>query len=440
MNNNCNQTAMIFTEKTYDEVNQCIQCGYCLPACPTYDSMGTESASPRGRINLVKMAAEGKIDVLEDLKEPIDLCLGCRACEVACPVNVPYGSILEKAKEKIHDLEVQSKENNRFKDFALNQLFMKKKSMKFSGDLYFLYQKSGLQKVVRSTNLPEKLVKKVGSFEKALPKVPSKKYQVHRGKLYKAKTETTVKTVALFLGCINDALFYHVNYFTLELLRISGCDVYIPEEQTCCGALHAHQGQMKEARQLAKENLNAFEKFKVDAIITNAGGCGALLQEYDHILHGEVSKDWEPKLEKFKNKIKDISEVLVSLDSLPFTENLNKTVTYQPSCHLSNVQKAGAYPEKLIQRIPGITYVELPSKNSCCGSGGIYNVQHYDESMKILGKKMEEVNVIQPDIMVTSNPGCLIQMTHGINTYGKQKSESIHLVELLARACGINIP
>ncbi|PMC37853.1 glycolate oxidase [Bacillus sp. UMB0899] len=431
-------SAKVFNDKTYDEVNQCIQCGYCLPSCPTYASMGTESASPRGRINLVKMAAEGKIDVLEDLKEPIDLCLGCRACEVACPVNVPYGSILEQAKEKIHDLETRDKNNTRFKDFALNQLFMNRKAMKFSGDMYHLYQKSGIQKVVRSANLPEKIVNNIGSFEKALPTVPSKKYRVERGKLYKAKTETSVKTVSLFLGCINDALFYHVNYYTLELLRISGCDVFIPQEQTCCGALHAHQGQMKEARQLVKENLLAFEQHKVDAIITNAGGCGALLQEYDHLLHEEAGKEWQTRIEEFTKKIKDISEVLFSLDSLPFKETLDKVVTYQPSCHLSNVQKAGAYPEKLIQQIPGVKYIELPSKNSCCASGGIYNVQHYDESMKILDDKMDEVNDIQPDILVTANPGCLIQMTHGINKYGEKKTESIHIVELLARACGIH--
>ncbi|WP_026580901.1 (Fe-S)-binding protein [Bacillus sp. J33] len=424
-------------EKAYDEVNQCIQCGYCLPACPTYASMGTESASPRGRINLVKMAAEGKIDILEDLKEPIDLCLGCRACEVACPVNVPYGSILEKAKETIHDMEVSVKENHVFKDFALSQLFMKPKRMKLLSNSYYLYQKSGLQKAVRSANLPEKIVKKIGSFEKALPEVPAKKYQIKRGKLYKAKTETAKKTVALFLGCINDAVFYHVNYYTLELLRVSGCDVYVPEEQTCCGALHAHQGQMKQARQLAKENLKAFDRFDVDSIISNAGGCGALLQEYDHLLEEEIGTEWESKAKSFSKKVKDITEVLYSLDSLPFTEPLNKVVTYQPSCHLTNVQKAGAYPEKLIKRIPGVQYIELPSKNSCCGSGGVYNIQQYDESMKILNGKMSEVNQIKPDIVVTSNPGCLIQMTHGINTFGEAQPESIHLVELLARACGM---
>ncbi|MBM7587228.1 glycolate oxidase iron-sulfur subunit [Bacillus pakistanensis] len=427
----------VLYKKTYDEVNQCIQCGYCLPACPTYKSMETESASPRGRINLVKMAAEGKIDLIEDLKVPIDLCLGCRACEIACPVDVPYGSILENAKEVIHDMEVHEKKNHAFKDFALNQLFTKPKSMKVSSDLYYLYQKSGLQKFVRSTNLSEKLVKNVGSFEKALPKVPAKKYQIKRGRLYEAKTENAVKTVALFLGCINDAVFYHVNYYTLELLRVSGCNVYVPEEQTCCGALHAHQGQMKQARQLAKENLTAFEEYAVDTIITNAGGCGAILQEYDHLLKDDT--EWMMKAKKFTGKIKDISEVLSSLNSLPFTEKLDKVVTYQPSCHLSNVQKAGAFPEWLIQQIPGVKYIELPSKNSCCASGGIYNIQQYDESMKILGDKMDEVNIIKPDIVVTSNPGCLIQISHGINTYGEGQPESIHLVELLARSCGIYI-
>ncbi|MEK5522270.1 (Fe-S)-binding protein [Heyndrickxia sporothermodurans] len=435
--NNADSITNTLYKKTYDEVNQCIQCGYCLPACPTYASMEKESASPRGRINLVKMAAEGKIDILEDLKEPIDLCLGCRACEVACPVNVPYGSILEHAKEAINDAEVRTRKSHTFKDFALNHLFMKPKTMKLSSNMYFLYQKSGLQRVVRETNLSEKLVKKAGKFEKALPKVPSMKYRIQRGKLYKAKTEKTVKTVALFLGCINDAIFYHVNYYTLELLRMSGSDVYVPKEQTCCGALHAHQGQMEHSRQLAMENLKAFDQYEVEAIITNAGGCGAILQEYDQLLKEENGTELGRVAEKFTKKIKDISEVLFSLDSLPFSKEIEKVVTYQPSCHLSNVQKAGDYPEKLLKKIPGIKYVELPGKNTCCASGGIYNIQQYDESMKILRKKMDEVNNIQPEIVVTSNPGCLIQMTHGVNTFGKKPSESIHLVELLARACGI---
>lgn len=425
--------------KAYDEVNQCIQCGYCLPACPTYTSMESESASPRGRINLVKMAAEGKIDILEDLKEPIDLCLGCRACEVACPVDVPYGSILEHAKEAIYNKEVQTQKNNKFKDFALNLLFTNKKPMKITSDLYYLYQQTGVQKVVRATNLSEKIVKKVGSFEKALPKVPKKKYRLKRGELYPAKTDTVTKTVALFLGCINDALFYHVNYYTLELLRLSGCNVYIPKEQTCCGAIHAHQGQMNQAKQLAKENLLAFKHYNVETIITNAGGCGAILQEYGHLLKEEHDSTWTEKANEFSNKIKDISEVLYSLNSLPFVKEINKTVTYQPSCHLSNVQKAGKFPEMLIRQIPGIKYIELPSKNSCCASGGVYNIQHYDESMTILSDKMKEVNDIDPDIVVTSNPGCLIQMSHGINTFGKKKHESIHLVELLAKACNISI-
>ncbi|BAQ09344.1 Fe-s oxidoreductase [Bacillus sp. OxB-1] len=425
-------------DKIYAEVNQCIQCGYCLPSCPTYTSMEIETASPRGRINLVKMAVEGKIDVLEDLKEPMDLCLGCRACEVACPVNVPYGSILEWAKERVHDLEVQQKQNNQLKDFTLNQLFTKRKAMKFSGDLYYLYQKSGIQKVVRSTKVSKKLFKNIGEFEEALPKVLSKKYRIERGKLYKARTEEPIKTVSLFLGCINDALFYHINYYTLELLRISGCDVYIPKEQTCCGALHSHQGQIKEARQLAKENLLAFEKYEVDEIVTNAGGCGALLEEYGHLFKDEGDEYWAAKAKEFTKKIKDIAEILITLDSLPITKTLNETITYQPSCHLSNVQNAGEYPEKLIRQIAGVRYIELPNKNSCCGSGGVYNIQHYDESMKILSGKMDEVNELQPDIIVTCNPGCLIQMTHGVNKFGGKKPEVLHLVELLARACEID--
>ncbi|MFD9629054.1 (Fe-S)-binding protein [Peribacillus muralis] len=426
--------------KVYDKVNSCIQCGYCLPACPTYKSMETESASPRGRINLVKMAAEGKIDITEDLKKPIDLCLGCRACEIACPVNVPYGSILEDAKEMIKKKEDESKKKPYMKDWLMNSFFTNSKMLQVSSNLLYLYQETGLQKISRKTKLPEKILGNIGKMEKTLPTMPSPKYRIKKGQMYKAKNPETKMTVALFLGCINDSLLYKVNYYTLELLRLAGCDVYIPKNQGCCGALHAHQGYMDTAKQLASDNLNAFEEHDVQYIVTNAGGCGAILKEYNHFLKDGTGSNSKSKVDEFTSKIKDISEVLYELDTLKFEKNINKVVTYQPSCHLKNVQKVDAIPEKLIKSISGITYVELPDKDSCCASGGVYNVINYDESMKILSGKFQGVNHIQPDLIVTSNPGCLLQMSHGVNEFSHDKqAKSIHLVELLAEACRIEI-
>jgi glycolate oxidase iron-sulfur subunit len=425
-------------DSSYDKVNQCIQCGYCLPACPTYDSMEKESASPRGRINLVKAAAEGKIDVLEDLKEPIDLCLGCRACEVACPVDVPYGSILEDAKETIHKMEVARKEHSIFKDWLLNSFFTNPKLIGLSSHVFSAYQNTGLQKVARKFNLPSKVLGDLGTFEASLPKLPSSKYKIKKGTFYEAKTDKPLLNVALFMGCINDAILYKINYYSLELLRLAGCNVYIPEEQNCCGALHAHQGYMDTARELAVDNIKAFEKYAVDYIVTNAGGCGAILTEYDHLLSKGKDPQLTKKAQSFSGKIKDISEILFTLGSLPLDKKVEKTVTYQPSCHLTNVQKVNEAPEKLINNIPGVKYVELADKNTCCASGGIYNVINYDESMEILNSKFNNVNRVKPDVIVTSNVGCLLQMSHGINQFADKKQiQSIHLVELLAEACNI---
>ncbi|MGW9018918.1 (Fe-S)-binding protein [Priestia megaterium] len=432
--------AVELKSKVYDKVNSCIQCGYCLPACPTYKSMETESASPRGRINLVKMAAEGKIDISEDLKKPIDLCLGCRACEVACPVDVPYGSILEDAKEMIKKKEDESKKTPYMKDWLLNSFFTNSKFLRLSSNLFYLYQETGLQKITRKANLPEKVLGNIGKMEKALPNMPSNKYRIKKGQLYKAKTPDTKLTVALFLGCINDSLLYKINYYSLELLRLAGCDVYVPKNQGCCGALHAHQGYMDTAKQLASDNLNAFKEHDVEYIVTNAGGCGAILKEYNHFLEGKTSSGSKSEVEDFTSKVKDISEILYELNTLIYLKDVDKVVTYQPSCHLKNVQKVDKIPEKLIKGIPGVTYVELPDKDSCCASGGVYNVVNYEESMKMLSDKFQGVNYIRPDLIVTSNPGCLLQMSHGVNEFSDSKQiQSVHLVELLAKTCNIEV-
>jgi glycolate oxidase iron-sulfur subunit len=423
---------------TYDATNQCIQCGYCLPACPTYASMGKESASPRGRINLVKMAAEGKIDINEHLAEPIDLCLGCRACEIACPVNVPYGHILEASKDVIAQTQAQKPNSvwaDKLKKVVLNELFPKPKRLRSLGNLVWLYQKTRLDKLVRKTKMMDKISEPMAQFEKVLPPLESPFKRNKWGTMIPAKGIKKAR-VAFFAGCIMDAMMHRTNRLTIELLTIAGCEVVIPETQKCCGALHAHQGMTDQAKQLAKVNIEAFEQSGADYYVNNAGGCGAILREYDHLLADEQA--WHERAQKFVQQSRDISEILVEYGPLPYTKEWNGIITYQDSCHLRNVQRVSKQPRQLLESIPGATFVEMEDSDSCCASGGIYNLLHFNESMKILDEKMDKVNDTHASTIVTGNPGCLLQMCLGVERQGLSESmQAVHLVDVLAEVCGI---
>lgn len=415
----------------YDKTFDCVQCGYCLPACPTYETMEKETHSPRGRINLVKMVAEGK-GTVQDLKGPIEKCLGCMACTTVCPTNVQYGQILEGAKEVIEDQQVKSPRQSKIEDFLFDAFFPSQKWMNALGNATWVYQKSGMQKVAQSFGLTKVAPSHLDVFEKVLPDLPSPKQRKQRVKRYMRKRPSTAK-VAFFTGCIMDSMFFGTNQNTIELLLRSGAEVVLPEDQTCCGALHAHSGKIDSSVELAKRNIEAFEEERVDYIVNNAGGCGARLMEYHHLF--EKGTDWYERAIAFVSKVKDISEVLTELDGLTFCKTLKKTVTYQPSCHMTNVQGVTEAPLELIRKIPGLNLKELDRPQFCCGSAGVYNIVNYEDSMDILDVKMKDVCGVNPDGIVTSNPGCFLQMKLGVEREGKTNQiESTHLVDLLIQA------
>ncbi|SDI33090.1 glycolate oxidase iron-sulfur subunit [Alteribacillus persepolensis] len=414
---------------SYDKTFDCVQCGYCLPACPTYETMEKETHSPRGRINLVKMAAEGKI-ALEELEEPIEKCLGCMACTSVCPTNVDYASILEGAKETL--ASETDKTPTKTENFLFETFFPSSQWMNRLGSAAWLYQKTGLQTFAQKLKLTQLAPFPLSEFEKVLPAQTSPSERKKRS--YRVQPPGKKQaTAAFFTGCVMDGMFFDINQKTIELLRLSGVEVVIPSAQTCCGALHAHSGKAETAKALAMDNIRAFEEEEIDFIVTNAGGCGARLSEYDMLF--EESSEWHKRAHMFTEKVKDISEVLVMMDGLSFQTSVKKTITYQPSCHMTNVQKVTHAPWQLIEQIPGISLREMSNPDFCCGSAGIYNMVHYEESMDILDKKMKDVNAVQPEVIVTTNPGCLLQMKLGIEREEKaSKKEAIHLVELLMTA------
>ncbi|MFS8513633.1 MAG: (Fe-S)-binding protein [Planifilum fulgidum] len=400
-----------------------MQCGYCLPACPTYQSMGKESASPRGRINLVKMAAEGKMDVIRDLAEPIDLCLGCRACETGCPVRVPYGQILESAKEAVAEERKGAPFplGERMKEALLRHLIPHPGRLRLAGAMLWLFQKTGLQSLVLSSGLLRRWSVAADQLGKALPRVEAPSSRLRRG-------------AAFFAGCIMDEVFHGINRSTVALLQQAGWEVIIPGNQRCCGALHAHQGMREKAKQLAKDNIRAFEASGAEIYVNNAGGCGAMLREYDRLFQDEPK--WRERAARLAERIRDISEVLVRFGPPAFRREWEGVIVYQDSCHLRNVQKVVQEPRELLRSIPGAVYVEMEGADRCCGSGGIYNLLHFEESMKILDDKMKEAAKTGAATIVTANPGCHLQMRLGVERMGEAgRIRVLHLVEVLAEVC-----
>ncbi|MET3319054.1 UNVERIFIED_ORG: glycolate oxidase iron-sulfur subunit [Peribacillus simplex] len=425
-----------FAEKmNEDELLNCMRCGFCLPHCPTYIESGLkESHSPRGRIALMKAVTDGLIEPDEDVERSLSLCLGCRACEPVCPSGVKYGHLLEEARDIIHQNKKHSLPVKAMRKAAFNGLFPHQERMQNMTSLLGFYQRSGLQYIARKTGVLSILPDNLATMEKVLPKVPKKSEMKNRPTELPA-IGNPVKKVAFFSGCLMDTMFLDTNKATLKLLQLAGCEIVIPKAQACCGALHGHSGEKEGAKQLAKRNIEAFEADEVDNIITNAGGCGAFLIDYDHLLQDEP--EWYERAISFKNKMKDISEILVDLR---FQEKVrlklpSQSVTYQDSCHLRNVMKTSKAPRILLQSIEGIDFREMKDADRCCGSAGIYNIVESEMSMKILNSKMEHTKSTQADIVVTANPGCLLQMQLGIERENLSEcTKAVHIVDLLLEA------
>lgn len=418
-----------------DELMNCMRCGFCLPSCPTYITSGLkESHSPRGRIALMKAVADGLIEPDEDFEQSLSQCLGCRACEVVCPSGVNYGFLLEEARDIIHQNKKFSAPVSTIRKVVFDGLFPHQNRMRTVTSLLGFYQRSGLQKVARGIGIMKLFPETLATMERVLPKAPKLKEMKNRPEFLPAEG-TKTKRVAFFTGCLMDTMFLETNNATMKLLQLAGCEVVIPKDQNCCGALHGHSGEKESSKELAKKNIKAFEDLNVDYIITNAGGCGAFLIDYDHLLKDDP--EWKDRAIAFKNKIKDISQILYEVEfhkkvelELPY-----QIITYQDSCHLRNVMKTFDAPRALLKAIKGSEYVEMKDADRCCGSAGIYNIVESEMSMQILDYKMEQTKATHATTVVTANPGCLLQMKLGIERENlSHKMRAVHIVDLLLEA------
>jgi glycolate oxidase iron-sulfur subunit len=371
---------------------------------------------------------EGQLPISTWFVDHIDKCLDCRSCETACPSGVEYGKLVEHARARIETEYRRPWLTRTLRDFVFNRLLPFPGRIGTVAKLLRFYQHSGLQAIARATGV----LKWVGlaERERMLPRIDDEFFFGELGKSFPAVGERRAR-IAFFAGCVANVTFSKLNEATIRVLTGNGCEVVVPAGQFCCGALAAHAGVREMARELARKNIRAFELRGIDAIVTNAAGCGSTLKEYDHLF--APSEPEYAAAVSFKTKVCDVTEFLAGLGLSAKLKPLAVRVTYQDSCHLLHGQKVREAPRTLLRSIPSLEFVELPLSDICCGSAGVYNVTQPAASLELLAEKMENAKKTHAQIIATANPGCLLQLRAGaeIHTTGQ---EVLHVVELLDRA------
>jgi glycolate oxidase iron-sulfur subunit len=431
------KTALRGIDIPSDEIlNNCIHCGLCLATCPTYSLTGLEQSSPRGRIRLIKSVTEGSLSFSRDFIYEMNFCLDCRACETACPAGIKYGSLLESTRAQIYKGKSDGKIRWLTQWFFLNWLIGNQQRLKFFAHLLRGLQRYGLIRYNVSEIKHKVLRHKFYQLQSLIPKI-SIKFSTNILSERTVPSGQSQYRVLVLTGCIMDVAFSSVNEDTVKLLLRHNCEVIVPRGQGCCGSLHAHNGDLNGARKLAIHNIELFSKFEFDYIIVNSAGCSAFMKEYGEILKNNTLMSKQAKI--ISNRVKDIVEFLDETGFRPSKKEnrfLGKKIAYHDACHSIHVQHISEQPRKLIRSVPGIEYVELHDASWCCGSAGIYNITHYTDSMQILKRKINAIRYASPDVLVTGNPGCLIQIQHGLNQEGL-KIELLHTATFLRDACGI---
>jgi glycolate dehydrogenase iron-sulfur subunit len=407
-------------------IDDCVHCGFCLPACPTYVLWGEEMDSPRGRIYMMKKSTQGEAPLDQRFRLHMDNCLGCMACMTACPSGVQYDKLIEDTRAQV--------ERNIPRPLA-DTLFRKLlfATFPYAGRLrllalpMLLYQRSGLQRLIRATGVLRLLPKRMAAMESLLPRVPAGLFQ-HLPTHVAAKTPPR-RRVGMLSGCVQQVFFQHVNEATARVLAAEGCEVFIPQAQPCCGALMVHSGLEDQAAHLARQMIATFESANVDTVVINAAGCGSTMKEYGHILRDDPV--WAARAAAFSAKCKDISEILCDLPAQAPRHPLPMRVAYHDACHLRHAQGIYEQPRRLLSTIPGLEVVEVEEASLCCGSAGVYNLLNPEPASQLGDRKVEKLLATKAEAVISANPGCLLQLMSGLRRRGLQTMPTFHMVELL---------
>jgi glycolate oxidase iron-sulfur subunit len=414
-----------------DVFNRCVRCGLCLPTCPTYVETLVETSSPRGRIALIKSVAEGRLDLTSPgFMHQMEECLDCRACEAVCPSGVAYGQLLEPARTQIQRVVATRRPwwDRAMRLVTLRTLFVHLWLMRLVAFMLRLYQRSGMQDLLRRSGLLRLF--RLDRLEALAPRI-SDRFFVPRGQRWSAQHRRRA-TVFLHAGCVMHVAFGEVDEATVRVLQRSGCDVIAGAGQGCCGAIAVHAGEMDLGRELAKRNIAAFEDSAADAYVINAAGCGSTLKEYGQLFHDD--DEWRERARAFSLRVHDVTEFLDQLGINPELGAFPAIVTYQEPCHLAHAQRISGAPRRLLAKIPGLVLREMNESSLCCGSAGIYNVTQPDMAERLQRRKIENALAVEPEIVVTANPGCALQLRNGLDAAGRRDVMVKHIVEVLDEA------
>ena len=418
----------------YGVLQQCMHCGMCLPTCPTYDTTKRERNSPRGRIALMRAVADGELDISREFADEMSYCLGCLACQTACPAGVNYAELFETARGDIEREGIQPGLTRKiWRLVTLQFLFRFPRVLRAAGRLLGIYQRSGLETLVRRAGLTELLPATLRRLEPQAPRIAP----AFSNALIAPREEPVSPAkyrVALLTGCVQDLVYPDVNRDTADVLLANGCSVETPPVQPCCGSLHAHNGDLDAARVLARRMIDLLPPSRYDAIVSNAGGCGSHLRRYGPLLeddaqYAETARAWDARL-------RDVHEWLGEIGcrppaAAPFDAPV--TVTYHESCHLAHGQKIVREPRALLRQVPGLSVVELKESNWCCGSAGIYALSQPAQAEQLLERKVSHVLETGASIVATGNPGCQMQIAKGL----RDRSPGVrvvHPISLIAAA------
>jgi glycolate oxidase iron-sulfur subunit len=410
----------------YRRYQECVHCGLCTASCPTYVETCDENDSPRGRIYLMRAVADGRLEMGPGVRKHLELCLDCRACETACPSGVQYGRMIEPFKIALQKSAPPGEKTSLLQRLILHHLFPYADRVKLALAPARLLQRIGAIDWAERVGLTRLLPPSLRRLQAMLPKL-----KAGSGRLPEVLPPIGPKRarVALFLGCVADAMFPETNAATARVLQQNGCEVVIPPTQACCGAIHYHSGVEEPALALARQNMAAFELNEVDAIIVNAAGCGAMLKEYAHILPAAE----HDAADRFTAKVKDISEFLMALGPIAPKNSLPMKVTYHDACHLCHAQQIRSQPRALLAMIPGLQLVPLEESEICCGAAGTYNLTQPEMSERLGRRKMDHIEATGAEMVVTGNVGCILQIARKIKERGRPM-EVAHPIDLLDRA------
>ncbi len=423
----------------FSVLQQCMHCGLCLPTCPTYDATLKERSSPRGRIAMMRAVAEGRLEVSEAFGDEMYFCLGCLACQTACPAGVDYAQLIETARAEVERSGVLAAPGrSAIRGLMLRWLFTSRRRLHVLGRLLRLYQRCGLEQAIHRLGLLRLAPRRLRELESLTPRVsPRFTHQLFEAR-YAARNPTAAsRRVGLISGCVQDIAFAHVNADTIEVLQANGFQVELPPGQECCGSLHGHNGEVEAARRLARANLDAFDLDRLDAVVVNAGGCGSHVKHYDRLLADDGA--YRSRAGEWSRKVRDVHELLVEAGPRPPRAGLRGAeggalrATYHESCHLKHGQGVSQAPRQILAAIPGLELVELTEADWCCGSAGIYNITQPEMSAALLERKLGHLDATGAEVVATGNPGCVVQIEVGLRRRGREVRVE-HPVSLLAAA------